>query len=227
MRTDTSRWTSQFIVKVAIIGAALGFVGPLVFAIVRAGTDDEADRPRQVATVDQVALNSSPAASQVRPPDARQRQPATGASPTTVPPDVSTTSTSVAVVSPSTSTSTTTPAASAQQPSVVTVVDADDGKTIVLRRGQQLRVVLEGPTWQFAEPTDSKVLAPQGAPTYTAGEDCTPLPGTNCGTVTAEFRAGQAGASTLVAHRAPCGDPARFQCLDEQAKFQLEVRVRT
>jgi hypothetical protein len=102
------------------------------------------------------------------------------------------------------------------------VVDADDGKVIMLRKGQRLRVVLQGPTWQFAEPSDPDVTAPQGAPTYAPGDNCTPLPGTHCGTVTAEFKALKPGAAVITASRAPC-----FQCPDDHPQYRLEVRVRS
>jgi hypothetical protein len=216
---DTSRWTSQLVIKVAIAAAAVGCLGPLAFALVRSGT--EQTRPsRKVATVGQVSLNSSPAASSALPPSAPPA--ARPAAVETTIPGVVTTSTTLAV-STATTTSTTIPgASSASQVAVVTVVDADDGKVIMLRRGQRLRVVLQGPTWQFAEPSDHEVLTPQGSPTYTPGDNCTPLPGTHCGTVTAEFKAMKTGASVVSATRAPC-----VQCADDHPQYRLEVRVRS
>jgi hypothetical protein len=216
---DTSRWTSQLVIKVAIAAAAVGCLGPLAFALVRSGT--EQTRPsRKVATVGQVSLNSSPAASSALPPSAPPA--ARPAAVEATIPGVVTTSTTLAV-STATTTSTTIPgASSASQVAVVTVVDADDGKVIMLRRGQRLRVVLQGPTWQFAEPSDHEVLTPQGSPTYTPGDNCTPLPGTHCGTVTAEFKAMKTGASVVSATRAPC-----VQCADDHPQYRLEVRVRS
>jgi len=223
-RTDpsagSSRWTSQLVVKIAIVAAAAGCLGPLVFAVVRSGTHP-APKSRQVQAVGRVSLNSSPAASTVHAPAAQESaRPATIG--TTVPGAVTTSTTPLASVATTTST---TAAASSPQVAMVTVVDADDGKTIVLRRGQGLRVVLDGPTWQFAEPSDSEVLTPQGPATYTPGDNCTPLPGTHCGKVTAEFRAMKMGTSVVTATRAPCNEG--FQCPDEQAQYRLEVRVRS
>ena len=229
-RTETSRWTSQYIIKVAIVAAAVGCLGPLAFAIVHSGTETS-QRTRKVATVGQVSLNSSPAASQAQSAPAEQRSasasPSGSVSPgTTVVDAIAPTSTTLLTAVPTTTSTTLAPRGSGDpQVAVVTVVDADDGKTISLRQGQVLRVVLEGPAWQFAEPTDAKVVAPQGEPTYTQGENCAPLPGTHCGTMKAEFRALKTGAATISATRPPCGEG--FRCNDEAAKYQLEVRVRT
>ena len=214
-----SRWTSQLIVKIAIVAAVAGCLGPLAFALVRSSTHTPPKSSR-VQAVGRVSLNSSPAASSVQAPSAQAAsRPAAVASNV---PGATTTST-IALLSAATTTSTTLAASS--QVAVVTVVDADDGKTIVLRRGQKLRVVLDGPTWQFAEPSDADVLTPQGQATYTPGENCTPLPGTHCGKVTAEFQAMKMGTSVVTATRAPCNEG--FQCPDEQAQYRLEVRVRT
>lgn len=216
---DTSRWTSQFVIKLAIGAAAVGCLGPLTFAVVRSGT--EQTRPsRKVATVGQVSLNSSPAATSAQPPsDHPSARPVTVE--TTVP-GVVATSTTLAASTATTTSTTIVGAPSGSQVAVVTVVDADDGKVIMLRRGQRLRVVLQGPTWQFAEPTDHDVLTPQGSQTYTPGDNCTPLPGTHCGTVTAEFKAMKTGASVVTAQRAPC-----VQCADDDPQYRLEVRVRS
>ena len=214
---DPSRWTSQLVIKVAIVAAAVGCLGPLAFALVRSGTE-QPRQTRKVATVGQVELNSSPAASSVVPQTPR---PAALPAAETAPPGVTTTSTTAA------STATTTPttiagAAAASPVPVVTVVDADDGKVITVRRGQRLRVVLQGPTWQFADPSDREVLTPQGSPTYTPGDNCTPLPGTHCGNVTAEFQAAKTGTSTLTAARARC-----LACADDDPQYRVEVRVRS
>jgi hypothetical protein len=207
------------VIKIAIAAAAVGCLGPLAFALVRSGTD-HTQPARKVATVGQVELNSSPAASSAQPPSER---PSTRRAPvgTTVPDALATTTTLAAPAAITTST-TSAGASAAPQVAVVTVVDADDGKVIMLRKGQRLRVVLQGPTWQFAEPTDAEVATPQGSPSYTPGDNCTPLPGTHCGTVTAEFKAMKAGASSISASRAPC-----FQCPDDHPQYRLEVRVRS
>jgi hypothetical protein len=227
-RTDTSRWTSQSIIKVAIVAAAVGCLGPLAFAVVRSGTEPPA-RTRKVATVGQVSLNSSPAASQAQAAPAERSSGSASASSspsTTIAGASAPTSTTLLAAVPTTTSTSLVPRGSGDpQVAVVTVVDADDGKTISLRQGQMLRVVLDGPSWQFAEPSDAKVLAPQGEPTYTQGENCAPLPGTHCGTMKAEFKALKTGAATVTALRAPCGEA--FRCADEAAKYQLEVRVRT
>jgi hypothetical protein len=214
---DTSRWTSQLVIKVAIAAAAIGCLGPLAFALVRSGTE-QASPSRKVATAGQVELNSSPAASNAQPPSAHPAVPPATVGITV--PDAVTTSTTLLASVPTTTSTTIAGQSSVSQ--VVTVVDADDGKTIMLRRGQRLRVVLEGPTWQFAEPSDHEVLTPQGSSTYTPGDNCTPLPGTHCGTVTAEFKAMKTGVSVVNASRAPC-----VQCADDHPQYKLEVRVRS
>jgi hypothetical protein len=215
---QTSRWTSQLVIKIAVIAAVVGCLGPLVFALVRSGTRSPT-QARKVATVGQVSLNSSPAVSSAQPPLA-QPSSHTATVPSTVPDAVATSTTVLA--SATTTSSTVLGSAGAPQVDVVTVADADDGKTIVLRKGQRLRVVLSGPTWQFAEPSDKDVLAQQGQQTYTPGENCTPLPGSHCGTVTAEFKALKIGASVVTAARAPC-----VQCSDDRNQYRLDVRVRS
>src|SRR5437588_1284161 len=105
--TDTSRWTSQFVIRIAIIAAVVGCVGPLAFALVRSSSGGPT-KAKKVATVGQVALNSSPAASESRTPAARSSEAASSV-PTTVAgtPMTVTTTPTVTVVSTTSTTITT------------------------------------------------------------------------------------------------------------------------
>src|SRR5947199_8035253 len=57
-QTDTSPWTSHLIVRVAVVAAALGCIGPLALAVVRVGTHEVAPA-RRVTAAGRTAANPS------------------------------------------------------------------------------------------------------------------------------------------------------------------------
>jgi len=84
------------------------------------------------------------------------------------------------------------PPPTASERITATATEANDGKTIVLQQGQELRITLSSTYWQLAESSNPGVLAMAGAaqvhpqPSTSAGP-C--VPGQGCGTATAVYRA--------------------------------------
>jgi hypothetical protein len=84
-------------------------------------------------------------------------------------------------------------------------------------------VILRSTYWQFADPSNTDVLASQGPTVYATGDNCPPLPGTGCGTATATYRAQKPGSSTITATRAACNETLR--CTPDDMQFRLDVKV--
>ena len=106
---------------------------------------------------------------------------------------------------------------------VVRVGDAADGHTVVLHRGQRLRVVLGSTYWQFHRSSNPDVLRLGGTPVVKprlAG--C--VPGQGCGTATATFVAAGAGRATVVATRTSCGEA--MGCTADSGRYSVAVVVK-
>jgi hypothetical protein len=99
--------------------------------------------------------------------------------------------------------------------------ETQNGGTLTLVRGEQLRVVLHSTYWEFAPVSDDRVLRLVAGPTGAAGGGC--VPGGGCGTVTATYQAVATGSATITASRRLCGEALR--CRPDQASFILSVVV--
>ena len=98
-----------------------------------------------------------------------------------------------------------------------------DGRTLTLRRGQHLVVVLHSTYWEFAPSSNPGVLRAAGAPkTVPHPSGC--VPGEGCGTVTAVYVARRRGAAVVAASRTSCGEALR--CSADAGSYVLHVRVR-
>ena len=113
------------------------------------------------------------------------------------------------------------PSAVATVGGVVTVTDAASGRSVSLRVGQRLRVVLRSTYWEFAAPSAPAVLAADGPATLMADKGC--VPGGGCGTVTQDFVARAAGRAVVAASRSSCGEA--LACTPAQSRFTLTVTV--
>jgi hypothetical protein len=105
---------------------------------------------------------------------------------------------------------------------VVTATDKDNGRTIVLRPGQRLRVVLGSTYWQFRASSNPAVLRLVGTPKTTPRSGC--MVGAGCGTETATFVAAAAGRAVVTAGRTSCGEA--MGCTPAASRFMLHVVVR-
>ena len=69
----------------------------------------------------------------------------------------------------------------------IVVGEADIGRTLTLARGDIVRVVLHSTYWQFDDPSNGAVVAPDGPPVYAAAVGGGCVAGQGCGTATAWF----------------------------------------
>lgn len=105
---------------------------------------------------------------------------------------------------------------------VVTVSDADNGRTIEIVRGSDIQIVLRSTYWQIKGSSNSAVLAAVGSSrTQSNRAEC--VPGGGCGTVTQSFTAVAAGRAEVSADRDICGEALR--CRPEQRHFTVSVIV--
>jgi hypothetical protein len=105
--------------------------------------------------------------------------------------------------------------------------DKNNGDTLVLRRGQQLSVVLSSTYWQFQSSSNPAVLRPEGRPQVNpqlppGSGGC--VPGQGCGAASATFLAIAAGRVTVTATRTTCGEALR--CIGANGRFSLQVIVQ-
>jgi hypothetical protein len=103
----------------------------------------------------------------------------------------------------------------------VTLSDTDDGRSVAVRTGDVVVVVLHSTYWRFTTPASATVAAdgePTVAPTM---QGC--VPGGGCGTVTARYRATSRGTAALRAHRDSCGEA--LACTGGQGDWQVQLTV--
>jgi hypothetical protein len=113
------------------------------------------------------------------------------------------------------------PPAARQQ---VTATESDNGRTIVLRRGGSLTVVLHSTYWTIAGSSAPRVLSERGRPVTTpAPPSAHCVPGQGCGTVTARFLAVGDGRADVTASRTTCGEA--LMCAPNQRSYVLHVVV--
>ena len=98
--------------------------------------------------------------------------------------------------------------------------DTQNGKSVMLRPGQTLTVMLSSTYWTFQGSSNLQVLAPVGASVPSPGS-CPP--GVGCGTITQEFRAVGPGTAQVTASRVSCGEAMR--CIGSAGQYQLTVQV--
>ena len=106
---------------------------------------------------------------------------------------------------------------------IVRANDGSNGRTIAIRRGQRLRVVLSSTYWQLQPSSNTTVLGLIGRPTISPQlTGC--VPGEGCGTATATYLASRDGKATVTATRTSCGEALR--CTGAGGLFTLHVLVR-
>jgi hypothetical protein len=107
---------------------------------------------------------------------------------------------------------------------IVTVTFADKGKTVDLRVGETLRVVLDNTYWSTNPPSSNSAgLVQRGAvKVYPRLAGC--VAGEGCGTVITLFRATAAGTAMVSASRVSCGEAMR--CTSGNGTFEVTVRIQ-
>ena len=107
---------------------------------------------------------------------------------------------------------------------VVRAGERQNNKTVTLKKGQRLQVVLHSTYWQFHGSSDGAVLTligrPRARPRLTG---C--VPGAGCGTVTSVYLAASAGTADVTASRTSCGEA--LGCTPAASRYTLHVRVAT
>ena len=94
-----------------------------------------------------------------------------------------------------------------------------NGSTVQVNLGDTVVVVLHSTYWAFAAP--QAALQPVGA-AQPSPSHC-PVMGSGCGTVTATYKAGHVGQTTLHAHRDSCGEARR--CTASESDWSVTVNV--
>jgi hypothetical protein len=108
-------------------------------------------------------------------------------------------------------------------PTVVRLDDTSNGRTVDAHVGDTVTVTLHSTYWTIAAPTGSALATSADPKPSPGGTACPHIPGSGCGTVTASYRAGSAGTSTLSAHRDSCGEALR--CTPGAGDWTVTVKV--
>jgi hypothetical protein len=104
------------------------------------------------------------------------------------------------------------------------VSEADNGKTVDVRSGDRLDLVLHSTYWTVNDPASPSVLVARGPARYrSGGAGCPRFPGSGCGTVTQTYRAANLGTVDVTAHRDSCGEAVA--CAPDQRDFKVTVHV--
>jgi len=107
--------------------------------------------------------------------------------------------------------------------SAVTVGNADSGKTVRVKIGQDLQVVLTGGYWTFKGSSAPIVLKQDGAPIQLPRSPANCPPGLGCTPLELRFTALAPGTAVVRAGRTTCGEALR--CTGERGRFSVTVVV--
>ena len=97
------------------------------------------------------------------------------------------------------------------------ITNDDNNKTIMIKSGSIVKIVLSSTYWQLDKPSTS-LLQPEGDPIY-APDRSIKIPGMGAGTVTEVYKVESTGNATITALRGSCGE-AR-PCAPDQARFSV------
>ena len=103
------------------------------------------------------------------------------------------------------------------------VTETDNGHTLRIHAGSELKLILHNTYWQIVGSSDLAVLAPVGAAVYSGAGTISCIPGSGCGTVTQVFRAAGLGQAILTASRTSCGEA--LQCTGTAGSFKVAIVV--
>lgn len=103
------------------------------------------------------------------------------------------------------------------------ITETDNGHTLRIHAGSELKLILHNTYWQIAGSSDLAVLAPVGAAVYSGAGLISCIPGSGCGTVTQVFRAAGLGQAILTASRTSCGEV--LQCTGATGSYKVTIVV--
>lgn len=103
------------------------------------------------------------------------------------------------------------------------VTETDNGHTLRVHVGSELKLILHNTYWQIAGSSSTAVVAPLGAAVYSGAGLISCIPGSGCGTVTQAFRAAGLGQATLTASRTSCGEA--LQCTGTAGSYKVTIVV--
>ena len=104
----------------------------------------------------------------------------------------------------------------------VELSEADAGRTVALRVGDTVTVVLHQTYWEMAAPAPAEPVRETAAPVVAPRlQGC--VPGGGCGTVTTAYVAVAAGSAAIGAHRQTCGEA--MTCTPDQQDWQVTIVV--
>lgn len=105
---------------------------------------------------------------------------------------------------------------------LITEHDLANGKTVHVRVGDKVALILGSSYWQFAGSSKPDVLRQMGPATLVkSSRKC--LPGVGCQPKRAVFKALAAGRAVVTAHRVTCGEA--LACTGSRGHFKLTVLV--
>jgi hypothetical protein len=104
-----------------------------------------------------------------------------------------------------------------------TIGDRDDGRTVHLCVGQELRLDLASTYWRDVASSDPGVLRLSGTRVIPQSSASPCVPGAGCGIVHASFVPVAAGTVVVSAHRPVCGEA--LACSSAQRSFRVVVIV--
>jgi hypothetical protein len=108
-----------------------------------------------------------------------------------------------------------------QSTSEVEITYNDNKKTIPIKKGSMVKLILNSTYWQMDKPSSS-ILQQQGEPIYTV-DHTVKIPGTGAGTVTALYQAVGIGTAMLTASRSSCGEA--LACPPDLAHFSVILTI--
>lgn len=105
----------------------------------------------------------------------------------------------------------------------ITATEADNGHTVAMHQGQELRLVLHSTYWNVQPVTNPQVLSSENsAANSPQATGC--IAGAGCGTVTVHYRAAASGTAQVKASRTSCGEA--MGCTAADSTWTLTVDVR-
>jgi len=116
------------------------------------------------------------------------------------------------------------PAGNPVPPKVIVVHDNANGRTVSMRAGDSLELILSSSYWKVAGSSASRVLAQEG-PTVLMPRpsSCPSIPGLGCTPLRTDFKALSSGKAVITASRLTCGEA--LACQAPARLFTLTVVV--
>ena len=109
-------------------------------------------------------------------------------------------------------------------PRLIVVRDNANGRTISLRPGDSIELILSSSYWNVAGSSASRVLRQEGGTALMPRPStCPDIPGLGCTPERTDFKALTGGAAVIRASRVSCGEALR--CVGRATKFTLTVVV--